>query len=207
MEPVKINLATFDYQDRRLSYSVMLVTALIVLGLSVVSIRSGINAQDEINEYEAKVAAKEQNTIKRQQIKKEAVRRLSDGEIKSVKKDIDFINGLIMMDNYPYDRLLDALEVCVPQGIALKNFSLSKDQTTAALKGKAGSMDEITVFLNRLDGSKIYKNSNLLNLTVSRENILREEMEYMDDGITFEIECSIDTDQVWVETEGRKTDD
>jgi len=201
LEPIKINLATFEYQDKRLSYSVMLVTALIVLTLSIISIRSGINAQSEINEYENKVASKAQNNIKRQQIKKETVKRLNDKEIESLKKDIDFINGLIMMDAYPYDRLLDALESCAPQGVALLNFSLSKDQNTASLKGKAGSMDEITVFLNKLNSSKIYKNSSLLNLTVSREDILQEEMEYPDNGITFEIECSIDSDQVWATTE------
>lgn len=200
MEPIKINLATFEYQDKRLSYPVMLVTALIILTVSIISIRSGINAQSEINEYENKVAAKEQNIVRRQQIKKETVKKLNDRDIESLKKDIDFINGLIMTDAYPYDRLLDALEVCVPQGIAILNFNLSKDQERVALKGKAGSIDEITVFLNRLNNSNIYKKSNLLNLTVSRENILQEETEYMDDGITFEIECSIDTDQVWART-------
>ncbi|MBN1627424.1 MAG: PilN domain-containing protein [Deltaproteobacteria bacterium] len=207
MEPIKINLATFEYQDKRLSYTVMLVTALIILIISFISIRSGINAQNEINEYENKVALKAQDIIKRQQIKKETVKRLSDKEIESLKKDISFINGLIMTDAYPYDRLLDALEVCVPQGLAILNYSLSKDQNVVSLKGKAGSMDEITVFLDRLNSSRIYKNSSLLNLTVSRENIMQEEMEYQDNGITFEIECSIDSDQVWAATEGRKTDD
>ena len=197
MEPIKINLATFEYQDKRLSYPAMLATALVVLFFSFLSIRTGINSQGEINEYEKIIASQEQSAIKKQQIKKENTRRLKDGEIESLKKDIDFINGLIKMDAYPYDRLLDSLEACMPKGIVLSELKMSKDLNMMTLTGKVDSMDKITVFITNLTDSKNFKNNNLLNLSVVQQNNQQEDSSSMDNGITFEIESSIDKNQIW----------
>jgi Tfp pilus assembly protein PilN len=198
LEPIKINLATFEYQDKRLAYPVMLMTALIILLISILSIRTGINTQGEINEYEKTIESQEQNAIKRQQIKKETTRRLKDTEIESLKKDIGFINGLIKMDAYPYDRMLDTLELCLPRGIVLSDLKMSKDLNMVTLQGKSDSMEKITDFINSLNDSKIFKNNNLLNLSVSREANSEEDSSAMDDGVTFEMECSIDKNQIWV---------
>lgn len=198
MEPIKINLATFEYQDKRLSYPVMLITALIVLLVSFLSIRTGINSQGEINEYEKRILSQEQDSIKRQQIKKETARRLKDTEIESLKKDIAFINSLIKMDAYPYDRMLDTLELCIPGGIVFSDIKMSKDMNMMTLQGKADSMDKITVFMNSLNDSKIFKNNNLLTLSVSREGSSQVDSLSADNGIAFEMECSIDKNQIWV---------
>ena len=198
MEPIKINLATFEYQDKRLAYPVMLVTAFVVLLFSFFSIRTGINTQGEINEYEKTIDSQEQGAIRRQQIKKESTRRLKDKEIESLKKDIDFINGLIKTDAYPYDRLLDSLEACMPQGVVLSELKMSKDLNMVTLMGKVDTMDKITVFINNLNELKIFKNNNLLNLSVSQENNQQEDASVMDNGITFEMECSIDKNQIWM---------
>jgi len=197
LEPIKINLATFEYQDKRLAYPVMLMTALIILLISILSIRTGINTQGEINEYEKTIESQEQNAIKRQQIKKETTRRLKDTEIESLKKDIGFINSLIKMDAYPYDRMLDTLELCLPRGIVLSDLKMSKDLNMVTLQGKADSMEKITDFINSLNDSKIFKNNNLLNLSVSREDKGQDDSSSIDNGITFEMECSIDKNQIW----------
>jgi Tfp pilus assembly protein PilN len=199
LEPIKINLATFEYQDKRLSYTVMLLTALIVLIVSIFSIRSAANTQTEIKEYEKKIAEQEQNIIKRQKIRKENIKKLNDAEIKSLKKNIDFVNGLINKDAYPYDRLLDLFELCVPQGIVLSSFKMSKDLDEVVVEGKADSMNEITVFLNKLNESKSYKKNNLLNLSIAQKNNAHDEPISVDDGIKFEIESVIDGDKIWIE--------
>jgi Tfp pilus assembly protein PilN len=203
VESIKINLATFEYQDKRLVYPVMLISALVVLLISFFSIKIGINTRSEIKEYEKTINLQEQNVLKRQQIKKESIRRLKDGEITSLKKDINFINELIEMDAYPYDRLLDALEACMPQGIVLSALNMSKDLTKVTLEGDSDSMEKISIFINNLNDSKILKNNNLLNLTVSREGSKEEGSSSMDNGISFEIESSIDNKQIW----GKKPDD
>ena len=198
MEPIKINLANVEYQDKRLAYPVMLITALVVLLVSILSLRSGINTQGEINEYEKTIDSQEQGVIKKQQIKKENTSRLKEGELASLKKDIGLINGLIKMDAYPYDRLLDTLEVCMPQGVVLLDLKMSKDLDMVTLNGKVDSMDKITVFINNLNDSKILKNNNLLNLSVSQEGNQEEGSSSRDNGITFEIECSVDKNNIWV---------
>jgi hypothetical protein len=195
LETIKINLATFEYQDKRLSYPVMLIIAAIVLFISSLSIKAGINAQSEIKDYEQIIKEREQDVLKRQQVKK--IPRLKDAEVESIKKDVSFINSLIKMDAYPYDRLLGALEGCVPQGIELSRFEISKDFNKATLEGKADSMSNITLFLNNLNSSTLYKNNNLLNLSVSQENNAVEETASTGNGITFEIESLIARDQVW----------
>jgi Tfp pilus assembly protein PilN len=201
LETIKINLATFKYQDKRISYPLMLFAAIIVLIISSLSIRTGINAQSEIKEYEKKTVEREQDVLKRQEIKKDKSAGLKDSEIVSLKKDIDFINGLINMDAFPYDRLLDSLELCVPSGIVILSFEMSKDFNKVTFEGRADSMNDITVFLNNLNKSRIYKNNNLLNLSVSQENNTQEESIPAGNGITFELESLIAMDQLWVENQ------
>jgi len=195
LETIKINLATFEYQDKRLSYPVILVVSVIVLMVSSLSIKAGLNRQAEIKEYEKIISEREQSTLKKQQIEKTP--RLKDAEIESVKNDANFISGIINQHAYPYDRLLDALEASAPNGVVISSFGMSKDFNKVILDGKADSMNNITLFLNNLNVSKIYKNSNLLSLSVSRENNAEERSVSVGNGITFEVESLIAKDQIW----------
>jgi Tfp pilus assembly protein PilN len=195
VETIKINLATFEYQDRRISYPVMLVVAAIILMISSLSIKGGLDRQTRIKEYEKKIYDREQNVLKRQQIEK--VPSLKVAEIESIKNEANFINGVINQHAYPYDRLLDALEVSVPEGIVLSSFGMSKDLNKLILNGRAESMNNITLFLNNLNNSNIYKSSNLLSLSVSRENNSEEAPKPDGNGITFEVESAIARDQIW----------
>jgi Tfp pilus assembly protein PilN len=195
LETIKINLATFEYQDKRLSYPVILVVSVIVLMVSSLSIKAGLNRQTEIKEYEKIISEREQSTLKKQQIEK--IPRLKDAEIESVKNDANFIGGIINQHAYPYDRLFDALEASVPNGVVISSFGMSKDFNKVILDGKADSMNNITLFLNNLNVSKIYKNSNLLSLSVSRENNAEERSVSVGNGITFEVESATAKDQIW----------
>jgi len=197
LEPIKINLATFEYEDKNLSYPVMLATGLIVLIVSILSIRIGINTQAEITEYERNVESRDRNLITRQRIIKEETRRLQPKQIESLKKEIDFVNGLIKKDAFPYDRLLEALELSVPQGVVLSDFDMSKDLNSVIIKGESDSMDRIIFFINRINESKIFKKNNLLSLSVSSKEEGVTGLESGDDHIIFELECSIADDQIW----------
>jgi len=193
LETIKINLATFEYQDKRISYPVMLLVAVMVLIISSLSIKAGLNGQSKIKGYETSINEREQGLLKRQ-IKESP--RLKDNEIESIKNEANFINGIINQHDYPYDRLLDPLEACVPQGVVLSSFGMSKDFNRVILNGRADSMNDITLFLNNLNNSTIYKNSNLMNLSVSPEGKTPEETA-SSAGITFEIESAIAREQVW----------
>jgi Tfp pilus assembly protein PilN len=195
LETIKINLATFEYQDKRLSYPVILVVSVIVLMVSSLSIKAGLNRQAEIKEYEKIISEREQSTLKKQQIEKTP--RLKDAEIESVKNDANFISGIINQHAYPYDRLLDALEASAPNGVVISSFGMSKDFNKVILDGKADSMNNITLFLNNLNVSKIYKNSNLLSLSISRENNAEERSVSVGNGITFEVESVVAKDKIW----------
>jgi Tfp pilus assembly protein PilN len=195
LDAIKINLASFEYQDKRLSYTVMLVIAAIALIISGLSIKAGLDKQTEIKEIEKNIAEHEQTTLKRQQVKQ--VPRLKDGEIESIKNKVNFINRIINQHAYPYDRLLDSLEVCVPKGVVLSSFGMSKDFTRVILNGKADTMNTITQFVNNLNNSAVYKNNNILNLSVSQENTSQGESATTGSGITFEVESVIAKDQIW----------
>jgi Tfp pilus assembly protein PilN len=195
LETIKINLATFEYQDKRLSYPVILGVVAIVLMISSLSIKAGLSRQAQIKEYEKIIYDREQNALKKQQIEK--IPSLKAAEIESIKNDANFINGIINQHAYPYNRLLDALEASVPKGIVIASFGMSKDFNKLTLNGRADSMNNITLFLNNLNDSKIYKSGNLLSLSVSQENNTEETPKSAGDGITFEIESSIANDQIW----------
>lgn len=172
----------------------MLLIALIVLIMSGLSIRTGLNGQAQIKEYERSINEREQGLLKKQQIKQSPA--LTDKEIASIKDEVNFINGIINQHVYPYDRLFDPLETCVPQGVVLSGFGMSKDFNRVILNGRADSMNDITLFLKNLNDSTIYKNSTLMNLSVSPEGKTPEEPA-SNAGITFEIESVIAKGQVW----------
>jgi Tfp pilus assembly protein PilN len=172
----------------------MLLIAIIVLVISSLSIRAGLNGQTQIKEYEKSINEREQGVLKRQQIKQSPT--LKDNEIESIKNEANFINGIINQHVYPYDRFFDSLENSIPKGVVLSSFEMTKDFNRTILNGAADSMNDITLFLNNLNNSTIYKNSTLINLSVSPEG-QTPETPASKTGITFEIESVIVKDEVW----------
>ena len=196
METIKINMATVKYQDKIFAYPILFGTLLLILILSVYSIQKGITNQLEIREYEKKIIQTGKIYRIRQKNNNGNNRNLRDGEIKSIENEISYINSLITLDSFPWGRLLDSLENSIPSGITISNFNMSEDMNNARLQGNASSINDISVFLDNLNGSNVYQNSELISLSVSEEDSDRGNTKGTGPNIIFEITSSIAKDQI-----------
>ena len=194
LETIKVNLATFEYQDKRFSYPILIAIALIVLVLSFIFAQMSMNNQAEIREYEIRIQRLEQEFVLKKRMKEEKSDHLKAKEIESIKKGIDFINKLIISDIFPWDRLLDSLETSMPSGITLLKFDMTKDQKKMILQCKAKSINEISTFLSQLNDSKIFRNNILKNLSVEQKNSSEENIQGKEFVVKFEIESRIARD-------------
>jgi len=188
--PIKVNLSTFEYHDKRIIYTVLVCVAAFVLIITGYNIHLGVKYQSEILEYKGKLARLNQNLVKKQRIKDTRKKTFRKKEIKSIQKKTLFVNNMITRDVYPWNLILDALEKKMPEGVVLKHFSPSKKPGKLTLKGHANSTDKISHFLKELEGSDIFNKNVLLKLTVDKKNMASEPDE-ISPRIHFEIESSV----------------
>lgn len=196
MDSIKINLATFEYQNKRIAYPMLIGAAIILLLVSWYTVQTSHQYQNEIFEYEKRIDDLEQKGVTRQKISEDKKTKLSEEEIKSIQNDIHFVNQRIVDDVFPWNHLLDSLEVDMPNGVILSNFSISKNPTKAELRGEAKSMKEIGMFLANLDKSKAFQNSHLINLSINADSHDQNDVGSENQSINYEIESYFNIDQI-----------
>lgn len=153
MGPVKVNLATFEYFDKRIVYSLILGAAIFVLMISAYNIQQSFHYQTEIFKYEGKIKRLEQMLVKRQRIENKDKKPLGKEDVKSLEDGVRSVNRLIAADVFPWERILGALEKEMPDDMVLSSFLPSKDFTKLTLKGRAKSMSDISLFVSKLESS------------------------------------------------------
>jgi Tfp pilus assembly protein PilN len=188
--PIKVNLATFEYYDKRVVYSLILGAAILVLMLSAYTIQLSFRYQSDIFEYENKLVRLEQGLVKRQHIRNGIKVTLGKDLIKTIKGDTAFVNRLIIMDIFPWDHVLDGLEKEMPEGMILKSLAPGSTQAALTMKGESSSMAEISLFLSRLERSGMFEKTILSKLSVE-QNASQKENENERPKILFEIEAAL----------------
>jgi len=180
-------MATLQYHDKRIVYSVVLGAIILIVAITGYNINMGVKYQKEISEYEEKIGKLvEQNQSKRKFLHKE----LKEEEIKQIKTDALFVNKLIAIDIFPWDRLLETLEDNMPEDIILMNLSFSEIYDKLLLKGYAGSIEKIALFLKKLEESSMFQKCMILKLSVEKDG-LEEISKKKSFNIYFEIESSL----------------
>ena len=181
-------MATLEYHDKRIVYSVVLGAIIFLSAITGYNINMGVKYQKEISEYEEKIGKLEQNQSQKKFLHKE----LKEEEIKQIKTDALFVNKLIAIDIFPWDRLLETLEDNIPEDIILMNLSLSDIYGSniydkLLLKGSAGSIEKIALFLKKLEESSMFQKCMILKLSVEKGS-LEEISKKKSFNIYFEIE-------------------
>lgn len=184
-----------EYHDKRIVYSVVLGAIIFLAAIIGYNINVGVKYQKEISEYEEKIGKLvEQNQSKRKFLHKE----LKEEEVKHIKTDALFVNKLIAIDIFPWDHLLETLEDNIPEGIILMNLSLSDIYDKLLLKGSAGSIEKIALFLKKLEESSMFQKCMILKLSVEKGS-LEEISKKKSFNIYFEIEISLLMNEIFPE--------
>ena len=196
-------MATLEYHDKRIVYSVVLGAIIFLSAITGYNINMGVKYQKEISEYEEKIGKLEQNQSQKKFLHKE----LKEEEIKQIKTDALFVNKLIAIDIFPWDRLLETLEDNIPEDIILMNLSLSDIYGSniydkLLLKGSAGSIEKIALFLKKLEESSMFQKCIILKLSVEKGS-LEEISKKKSFNIYFEIESLLIINEIFPEDKYR----
>jgi hypothetical protein len=166
VEPIKVNLATFEYFDKRIVYSLILGAAIFVLMISAFNLQRSFRYQNEIFDYEGKIKRLDQMLVKRQPIGGENVRPVGKEALKEMEEAVLHVNRLIAADLFPWGRVFDLLEKEIPDPVALHGFLPSEDFSRLTLRGQSRSMADVSLFLGRLESSRLFERAVLAKLTV-----------------------------------------
>ena len=186
MNRIDLNLATTEYYDRKSAYPALAAALLFLLLLSIFNVHLYTRNRAEIREYEEKISHLESQAAG-SQAKREPAPAVSKAEIDSIKERVVFVNRLIAMDSFPWDRFLDELESRTPSDILILRFTTTRDSGRFRIEGKAGSMKEVTEFLKGMERSTVFRNSGLLSVSTLKETD-RKENSGGGPAIRFEIE-------------------
>jgi Tfp pilus assembly protein PilN len=189
MNRIYLNLATTEYYDRRSAYPALAAAVILVLLLSLFNMHLYARNRAEIREYERKISHLEKIEADRNRGNRENIPALSKTEIDLLKERVGFVNRLIAMDNFPWNRILDELESRTPSEILILRFTTTKDPGRFRIEGKAGSMKEVTEFLKGMDHSTLFRNSALMSVSTLKEAD-RKDNSSGEPAIRFEIETA-----------------
>jgi len=174
LETIKANLSTYDYFDMRLANLICIGLVISVLLVSAYNIHLYFRFQKEIHDYEEKNVLMEQRFQKIKHMQGESSKKIDENDINSIKAKADFVNRLIAIDIFPWQKILDELELIMPGDMILQDFTTSDDFSTIILKGDAGSTQSISLFLNRLNAVKLFQNNLLLGFNVKSGTLAGE---------------------------------
>jgi len=185
MNRIELNLATPPYHDRKRNYPAVAAALLILLLLTLYTFYLHTRNRAEIREYEQKISRLEQSQAARAQADRKAAP--SKGEIDLLRERVTFVNRVIALDSFPWNRFLDELELCTPSDVLLLRFATTKDADRFRIEGKAGSMKEVTEFIKGMDRSTLFRHTNLLSVSTLK-GADRKEESGRESAIRFEIE-------------------
>lgn len=164
MEPVSINLATFRYVDRRLSFLVVLLALFTVAAVTGFNFLSYSRGKEEIHRFRGRIALlkearaeKEKRAVKRETVDAEALAR--------VQMEKRIVNRLILLDGFPWPEILDRLERSVLPGITLGSLSHSDDFSRLSLGGRAEAAAQMTGFIRQLGSGELFVKNELSSLS------------------------------------------
>lgn len=186
---LKINLATFSYKNKGLEWGLIVLVCAIILAMSAYLIHSAVVRQEEILSYSNKIAKLEWALGKEERGGRPAKINLDSQDLKQLESDMSFVEGLIIRDIFPWDMVLAAVERNMPKNVYLERLETDSSTKKLNVRGTAGSMATISVFLKNLDLNEIFRTSQLVRFSV-------EEGEEPGSGpsrlIHFDIECTLD---------------
>lgn len=198
MQPIKVNLASFDYFDKRPAYLIMVVSIIFILILSVYNFHLFNVSQRDIYTYKEKIAKAEKEWKKQQEVQNKNKIKINEEEKTILKSHADFVNGLIATDIFPWNQLLNMIERKVPNGLVLTEIVPSDNYKKLVLAGLASSTRKITFFMKRLKGWNVIEETVLLNLSLNKKDSPLN-AEGKPQGIDFRIENTLRIDQLFAE--------
>ena len=150
MEPIRVNLASFEYVDKRHTYLMFIGIGIVALIISAYNVHLYAKRESEISDYKKKISVSQKKWQNNQQFKHEKKIEIGEEEKDRLKNSAVFLNRLIASDIFPWNQFLNMLERKVPNDLILTKIEPADNYGKLILAGYAGSTRKITFFLKRL---------------------------------------------------------
>ena len=196
MNPIKINLASLKYNDKRNASFILTGVAIVVLLVSGLNFNFFRIYKSTIAENHAKILRLENKLAIKKSVHEKIKSRFGKDKISIIKKNAAFFNRAIALDVFPWNSLLYNLEMQIPEGLTLNSISPSDNFNKLKLKGRTDSMNNITYFLKKLDESELLHQGVLLQFSVDESNQALKHKKNIPE-IQFEIEISLIMDKLF----------
>ena len=171
MKAIKANIATIEYIDKRIIYSILVTVAVVSLLILSRNIYSGFQYHTDILNYKKKITRLQQNLEVIKHRNDEIKSRLQDKEQEKIQENAVFLNRLITQDIFPWDQLLDTLEKSLPEDMVLNSIVPLDDFQKITIDGYAEAMKNIAHLLKMLNNSIMLHKSSLVQLGVDESNV------------------------------------
>ena len=168
----------------------LVIIGLLLAGITLFNLNRGVHYQEEIQSYNDKLRRLEKQLSKRKQTREKILRTLKGEEMQIIREGARRLNRIIIKDVFPWDRLLDGVELAVPDGMRLKEFKVAGDFSKVTLSGIAETPKSIAQLLKNLGKTDFVEKSLLTKLSVEKmksESVVKT----TDAGTSFEVECGL----------------
>jgi len=160
LEPIRINIASSDYVDKKIIFFMSAVAAAIVI-LSVVNTNLFLTNKGRISEYTIK-----SSSIEKKMLEHKSNEEISTEESERIRHRAIFANQIIVKDVAPWSRFFERMETKVPSGIVIDSIIPSSDYQSLTIEGKARSEQKISFFMKRLKELDFLNNSILTEFSI-----------------------------------------
>jgi len=194
LRPIDINLATHEYLDRRLTTTLIIAAAVLMVSLSGRTLYQYFSNQTQIRQYDLQIGGIE--AMMSQEARQEKRKKSAQKDIRRLTKQIAEMNVFIARDAFPWNRFLDQLERKIPEGLYLESFSLSDNYDKLIMKGRADAAHKITFFFRRLEEWDLIKTTIIQDLGL-KPVLSVEPEDPMKEGIGFTLESTISIEKLF----------
>ncbi|MBW1893561.1 MAG: hypothetical protein JRF40_03430 [Deltaproteobacteria bacterium] len=202
MEPIRINIATFEYIDKKLVF-IMAVVATALIVISAVNINLFFKYRGRISEYGNKALRIEKVFAEKNMLESRRIEEIGTERSEKILQRAIAANRLIVKDIFPWSRFFEIIETKVPNGIVIHSILPSDDHRSLILEGKATSERKITFFLKRLKEWDFLNNSILTEF--SMETNANDRFNKKGSAISFSIKNDLLIENLFKQKQYRET--
>ncbi|GBC59827.1 hypothetical protein DENIS_0768 [Desulfonema ishimotonii] len=197
MEPIRINLASVDYFDKRMIFAVMAVMVIISLLLFSLNIRRMNRLAHEAEGHRVGIERQKKDQDKKKKTAQLQKMAVGEKEIGATLRHTVFVNRLLAKDIFPWDRILDAFEKKMPEGIFPERLSADETFGRVILTGYADSMDSVQSYLRQREEADLFQKIVLIRISAEQEPPAKGGKP----PVRFEIESTLQPERLFPEKE------
>lgn len=169
MKPIVINLGSADPGRKRLNQLAVALAAIFALGISACNAHYGYRYTAEAAAYGEKIQRLEQRRKEIADAREARKTEMKEKEVAATQAHVRFVNRLILLDVFPWTRVLGAFETGLPPEVHFESFVPAEGFNPVTLRGAARSMSEVSAYLKEKESQEIFRKIDLLEINVDSE--------------------------------------